>query len=284
MAEIEMIIDSIRVSLQNNQRVVILKEKQGIKYLPIWIGPAEADCIAVKIQGVSVPRPLTHDFLVSVMDTVGATISSVVINKLENDTFYAETIIKNNGETISIDCRPSDALAMAVRTEVPIYADEKVLDKAGILLDSETGNPVESDRSNVSANTQDESNRVDKFSAEVREIFSFAEDLAKLLHGNYIGTGHLLVAILRKVPNTAIDILNRLNVNMEELNNIAELHINDEKAPSSDQTTLNDNAKKAMEFSLEEASNLGSLQVLPEHLLLGLLREQTGRACHFSGK
>ena len=139
---IEMTIDSIRVSLMNYQRVVILKEKLAKRYLPIWIGPAEADAIAVKLQGVTVPRPLTHDLLSSVIDSLGAGIDSIIVSDLKSDTFYAKIILSVNGEQVEIDSRPSDALALAVRTDAPIFAEEAVLDKAGILLDEETGKPV----------------------------------------------------------------------------------------------------------------------------------------------
>ncbi|MDD4858946.1 MAG: bifunctional nuclease family protein [Dehalococcoidales bacterium] len=139
---LEMSIDSIRVSLMNYQRVVILKEKESERYLPIWIGPAEADAIAVKLQGVTVPRPLTHDLLRSVIDTLNVTIDYIVVNDLKNDTFYAKIILSVDGNQLEVDSRPSDALALAVRAEVPIYAEETVLDKAGIYLDSETGKPV----------------------------------------------------------------------------------------------------------------------------------------------
>ncbi len=139
---IEMAIDSIRVSLMNYQRVVILKEKVAERYLPIWIGPAEADAIAVKLQGVSVPRPLTHDLLVSVIDALGASVNSIVVSDLKNDTFYAKIMLNVDGNVVEIDSRPSDALALAVRSEVPIFADESVMDKAGIYLDQETGKPV----------------------------------------------------------------------------------------------------------------------------------------------
>ena len=143
---IEMIIDSIRVSLMNYQRVVILKEKMAERYLPIWIGPAEADAIAVKLQGVTVPRPLTHDLLHSVIDALGATINSIIVSELKNDTFYAKIILNIDGEQMEVDSRPSDALALAVRAKAPIYAEEIVLDKAGILLDKETGKPVPQQR------------------------------------------------------------------------------------------------------------------------------------------
>ena len=139
---IEMTIDSIRVSLMNYQRVVILKEKGAGRYLPIWIGPAEADAIAVKLQGVNVPRPLTHDLLRLIIDSLGASIESIVVNDLKSDTFYAKILLNVDGGQIEIDSRPSDALALAVRAQVPIYADEAVLDKAGILLDEQTGKPV----------------------------------------------------------------------------------------------------------------------------------------------
>lgn len=139
---IEMSIDSIRVSLMNYQRVVILKEKIAKRYLPIWIGPAEADAIAVKLQGVTVPRPLTHDLLSSVIDSLGAAIESIIVSDLKSDTFYAKIILNVDGQQLEIDSRPSDALALAVRTDAPIFAEEAVLDKAGILLDEETGKPI----------------------------------------------------------------------------------------------------------------------------------------------
>ena len=138
----EIVIDSIRVSLMNYQRVVILKEKESDRYLPIWIGPAEADAIAVKLQDISVPRPLTHDLLRSIIDTLGGSLSHILVSDLESDTFYAKIVINVNGKSVEVDSRPSDAIALAVRAKVPIYAEDKVLDKAGILLDKETGKPI----------------------------------------------------------------------------------------------------------------------------------------------
>ena len=135
---IEMVIESIRVSLMNYQRVVILKEKESDRYLPIWIGPAEADAIAVRLQEVAVSRPLTHDLLRSIIDTLGGSIQYIVVNDLANDTFYARIIMEVDGRTMEIDSRPSDAIALAVRVQVPIFAEETVLDKAGVRLDQES--------------------------------------------------------------------------------------------------------------------------------------------------
>jgi len=134
---IEMTIESIRVSLMNYQRVVILKEKESDRYLPIWIGPAEADAIAVRLQEVSVARPLTHDLLRSIIDSLGASIDYVIVNDLSNDTFFARIMLQIDGRVMEIDSRPSDAIALAVRVQVPIFADESVLEKAGVKLDQE---------------------------------------------------------------------------------------------------------------------------------------------------
>lgn len=136
---VEMTIESIRVSLMNYQRVVILKEKSAERYLPIWIGPNEADAIAVRLQEVNVARPLTHDLLRTVIDTLGARVTSIVVNDLANDTFFARIVLDVNGRTMEIDARPSDAIALAVRVRVPIYAEDSVLDRAGVVMDEEAG-------------------------------------------------------------------------------------------------------------------------------------------------
>src|SRR4030042_1466129 len=138
----EMTIESIRVSMLNYQRVVIRKEKAAERYLPIWIGPAEADAIAVKLQEVAVPRPLTHDLLSSVISTLGATVNSIIVCDLRNDTFYAKIVLSVNGRHLEVGSRPSEAIALAVRVKVPIFAEEAVLDKAGIIIDPTTGKPA----------------------------------------------------------------------------------------------------------------------------------------------
>jgi bifunctional DNase/RNase len=139
---VEMTIKSIQLSLRTHQQVVILKEKGANRYLPIWIGPAEAKAIAVKLENIELPRPLTHDLLQSVIATLGASVNFVVVTELQNDTFYAKLSLSFDGMQVEVDSRPSDALALAVRVGVPIYAEEPVLDKAGFALDEETGKPV----------------------------------------------------------------------------------------------------------------------------------------------
>ena len=162
----EVVIDSIRVSLMNYQRVVILKEKSEDMYLPIWIGPAEADSIAVKLQDVSVPRPLTHDLLNLVITTLGGSVSHIVVSELLNDTFYAKITIQLNGSSFEVDSRPSDALALAVRVKVPIYVEDEVMEKAGVALDPETGKPIiggEPEEKAVAKMSEDELKRLSAF-------------------------------------------------------------------------------------------------------------------------
>jgi hypothetical protein len=134
---IEMSVEFVRVSMQNYNRVVILKEKESERYLLIWIGPSEAEAIAMRLGEVSPPRPQTHDLLRNIIESLDAQVSYVLVNDLNNDTFYARIVLDHNGQSVEVDSRTSDAIALAVRTQVPIYAEESVLERAGILLDRE---------------------------------------------------------------------------------------------------------------------------------------------------
>ncbi len=138
----EMVIDSIRVNIVNyQQRVVILKVKETNRFLPIWIGSSEADSIALKLQDIPVARPLTHDLLQSTIATLGATVSRIVVSDLTDDTFFAKIVLQVNGSSLEVDSRPSDALALAVRAEAPIFAHDEVIERAAVQMDEE-GNPV----------------------------------------------------------------------------------------------------------------------------------------------
>lgn len=134
---VEMVVESVRVNLQTYQRVVVLKEKGSERYLPIWIGNNEADAIVIQLQNVPVPRPQTHDLLKSVISELGAKVTRVVVCDLAEDVFYARVNIDVDGKQVEIDSRPSDAIALAVRVQAPIFAEETVLDKAAVALDNE---------------------------------------------------------------------------------------------------------------------------------------------------
>ena len=120
-------------SLLSRHRIVLLKETETERYLPIWIGHGEADAIAMPLQRSTVLRPLTHDLLSNVITELGGDVQYIVVNDLNDNTFYARIAIERDGELQLVDSRPSDAIALAVRTSVPIYAEESVVEKAGIV-------------------------------------------------------------------------------------------------------------------------------------------------------
>ena len=132
---IEVTVDSIRASLMSQHRVVILKDVDDERYLPIWIGPFEAEAITLELQQVELTRPLTHDLLKAVITGMGARVSHILVNELRNDTFYACIVLDNNGHSLEIDSRPSDAIALAVRAKAPIFVAESVMEKAAITPD-----------------------------------------------------------------------------------------------------------------------------------------------------
>jgi len=138
MAEglVEMVVESVRVHMLSSRHVVILKETERERYLPIWIGPWEASAIAMKLQGLTAERPLTHDLFAATLEELGARIDRVVISTLAEETYHARLYLEVDGRSLEIDSRPSDALALAVRSGVRIFAAEAVLDQAGLGADS----------------------------------------------------------------------------------------------------------------------------------------------------
>lgn len=143
---VEVTIDSIRVSLMSQHRVVILKDVDSNRYLPIWIGPCEADAITVSLQEVEVARPLTHDLLRNTLVELGARVTEIQISDLRDDVFFARIVLSVNGKTVEIDTRPSDALALAVRVNATVYVAEKVMELASVVPDEELeGEEAESD-------------------------------------------------------------------------------------------------------------------------------------------
>jgi bifunctional DNase/RNase len=215
---LEMVIDSIRVSLMNYQRVVILKERESDRYLPIWIGSPEAEAIAVKLQNVTPPRPLTHDLVGLVISTLGAAVDHVVVHDLANDTFFAKLVLQvTDGASKEVDCRPSDAIAIAVRggqvvtgpdgaerqfpsaqeaqkyidelggaaggqpeirSRVPIFVEEGVLDKAGIHMDADSDKVVAEDKPARREGAAGAPRAVTE--EEVRKMSAFSEFLSDL--------------------------------------------------------------------------------------------------------
>jgi hypothetical protein len=138
---VEMQIESVRVHMLSNRHVVILKDTEGDRYLPIWIGAWEASAIAMRLQGLAAERPLTHDLFAAALERLGVRVERVVISELSDETYHARIHLERDGVQVEVDARPSDALALAVRAEVQIFAAEDVLAQAGLAADpdEETG-------------------------------------------------------------------------------------------------------------------------------------------------
>lgn len=138
MDQIEMSVDSIRVHMPSGQHVVVLKQKDAERFLPIWVGMAEANAIALKISGIRPDRPVTHDLLVNILSDLQVSVTRVVVSELRDDTFHAQIVAMQGEKELIFDSRSSDAIALAVRVESPIYVVREVLDQAGVLPDSQT--------------------------------------------------------------------------------------------------------------------------------------------------
>ncbi len=140
---IELNLVGVRVELPSNQPIVLLREREGKRYLPIWIGVNEAQAIAIALQGVATPRPMTHDLMKSLLDEVGVHVERITITELRDGIFYAMVLLARNGNRYEVSSRPSDAIALAVRSGVPIFAHEDVLSEASIDVPDEEEQEVE---------------------------------------------------------------------------------------------------------------------------------------------
>jgi uncharacterized protein len=140
---IEMELTGVRVELPTNQPIVLLRERGGERYLPIWIGAAEAAAIALSLQGVVTPRPMTHDLLKTILDDLTVEVQRIVVTELRDSTFYATITFQRDGDGFEVSSRPSDAIALAVRMSVPIFAEEGVLEEASILIPGDEDEEVE---------------------------------------------------------------------------------------------------------------------------------------------
>ncbi len=151
MNEYELEIDSVRANVNNAQRIVFLKQKDSNRYMPIWIGPNEADAIVYKLNNIEAPRPLTHDLLDSAISALGGKVERIVVNRLHQETFYATIEMRLGEKLIELDARPSDAIALSVRTCAPIYASDDVMEKAGVLMDKDEDEEADNDEEKDSA-------------------------------------------------------------------------------------------------------------------------------------
>ena len=162
---VEVVIDSIRVGLMSQQRIVVLREVDADRYLAIWIDPYMAEQITFSLQEVEVQRPMTHDLLKSVMNSLNAQVVRVEVVELRGEVYYGNIVMEVNGQSIDLDSRPSDALALAVRAHVPILVSHEVMDAAGIIPEEDLGEdiPTDIDASEIGGDVKETQERLSVF-------------------------------------------------------------------------------------------------------------------------
>ena len=277
---IEMTVEGIRLSHRNQQRVVILKGKEVNVYLPIWIGPVEGDSIAMKLQGKETVRPLTHDLMDSMIEDLGGTIKRVIVSELKADTFFGKIVLQRNGTTIERDSRPSDAIALAVRTGASIYAEEDVLNRAGVEFDPETGEAISTNWQWLSDTPKDSKEFEYAFSEEAKKVFEEVGMKAFILGHKEIAPEHLLLALLDEDGGAGARVMGELGLDLaaarDKLDELAERGGRQESERR--MIEFSDASQRVLNEARREAYLIFEGQVGSEHILLGLLLADEGLA------
>jgi len=248
---IKMTIDSLRVGMMSPTQtqigtpyVVLLKEKDADRYLPICIGQAEANDMAIRLRDEYTPRPLTHRFLHSVIDSLNASFVSAVITDIVDETIYAKVILEVSGEQKEIDCRPSDALTLAlVSKSDSIYATEVIMKKAAIVLRGENEHAI---------GKQYDDKVTGVFSESAQEILENAQSIANRLQHIYIGTGHLLLSLIED-PNIT-ELIGGLEIDLTHISEDIKARISFETG--TEKIGLTAHTKNAVQLAVDQAKKM----------------------------
>ena len=272
---LEMTVDHVAVNPKSQQRVVVLKGKEVSKYLPIWVGPAEGDSIMFKLQGKELPRPMTHDLMDSMIRDLGAEVTRVLVSALEGDMFLGKVVLRRNGTTIERDSRPSDAIALAVRTGAAIYVEEDVLDRVGVSFDPETGLPT-STNANWSLPSLEEID--DAFSDEAKGLLGQAGAHATRLGHKEIAPEDILLALIGEPQGVGARVLADLGLDLAEARSKMEVHVESGEPSSSQAHEFSEAGQHVLSMARREAHMLFSGETGTEHIVLGLALTEDGLA------
>ena len=265
---IEMTVDSVRVNRVTNLRTVVLKEKEADRYLPIWIGQAEGDAIAMRLEGQEIPRPMTHGIMDTMIRDLGGEVERVVVSDLVDDTFFAVVKVKSGDGAIEFDTRPSDAIALAVNSGAPVFAAPEVLEKAGAELDPETGE--------FSARAMDSAESVQRhrerhMSERFRVILEVAGMTARGMSRYVIEPEDLLMALVNDKDCTAAKSLVELGADLERIGE----RLRSGTESGEDPMAFSPRSQRVLEAARSEASG-GAIGT--EHLLRALVTADDGLA------
>ena len=268
---IEMTVDHVRVNSVMNLRTVVLKEKESDRYLPICIGRAEGDAIAMRLEGQEMPRPMTHRIMDTMIRDLGGEVEYVVVSDIAEDIFFAVVKVKNGENAIEFDTRPSDAIALAVHSGAPVFAAPDVLDKAGATLDPETG---EFSIRAIDSAESVQRHRERQISERFRAILEVAGMSARGMARYEAEPEDLLMALVNDADCTAAKSLVELGADLDRIRE----RLRSESESGELPIVYSSRALKVLEAARLEASETGSSTIGTEHLLEALASADDGLA------
>lgn len=269
---IEMTIDRIQMHPVSGQRVLVLKEKKANKYLPIWIGTHEADSIALRLEGQQLPRPLTHDLMGSMIGDLGARVSKVVVSDIRDHTFFAKVVLQRNGTTIERDSRTSDAIALAVRSDAPIYAASNVLDRAGVTFSPHTNLPESTVFGWQTLTIKDTVEDISQMaSEEVEEILEKARAEAGQSGRRSVEPRDILLALVREAKGVSTKVFANLGVDLAKIRSTLEMPPDLGASVTDTTPEMSQAGLQVLNLARMEAHVMFHGRIEAEHLLLGLV-------------
>ena len=273
----EMTIDHLRVNRLSNQRSVILKGKEVSKYMSIWIGEAEGNAIALKLQGQDMLRPMTHDLMDSMIRDLGATVTRVVVSEMRGDMFLAYVALRINDTTIEVDSRPSDAIALAVRCGAPVFVAEGVLEQVGTDIDSETVEPTSTSAQFPPDFPDVTDGRL--FSERSQSVFRRAGLEASQLGHDEVQPEDMLLALVNETDGIGARVLTSLGADLRAIRSrLKGEGKHEESSSSNSQPELGERSKRVIRLALMGGSMLFNSRVSTGHLLMGFVLADDGLA------
>jgi len=271
---IEMSLDKVRARPTSQVNLVILKSKQSNRYLPIWIGPVEAESIALRLRERELPRPMTHDLMDLLIGDLGARVESVVITDIKEDTFFAKVILKSGDSAIERDSRPSDAIALAVRSNAPIFAEQGVLDQIGVEFSTETG-LIESIAFDWASLSMEDLGTM--LSEEAENILQQAGEQTKRLGHEVIEPEDIMLALISETGCAGAKILENLGADLKSIKSKLEGLSTINQKGYSVPLQFSESSKHVLQLARAEAAKLFDVLIESEHLLLGFALHEEGQ-------
>ena len=265
----EVTVERVVVNPDTPQRVVLLKGKEVHRYLPIWVAASEGDAIDLKLQGKELPRPMTHDLMDSMISDLGGRVERVVVSDLRENIFVAKVVVQQNATTLESDCRPSDAIALAIRNGTPIYVEEVVFEQAGIAFDPNTGLPESSSSLFAVTSINDIG---EAFTEEARKQLAEAEARAARLGNKEITAANILWSVIDESEGAGAKVMNDLGLDLGDLKSRLEQRASPDGSPSSgDSPDFSPASQRALGMAMAEAGMFLRGQVGTDHILVGLM-------------